>query len=182
MWKVALNIRLMVICQLPSRHFWDRRGWKSGLSIVMWDCGRWKSGPCLLGWLGQCHCNNTCSENIWNQVIGTRKERNCYRERSQHQDYLDQCPMPINLTSNPTECRVLIECPNSKYLSIPHWKSLPNSHGPSSQYISIKRSAMIGIDLFRALVKGVLITFIVGLRSCGSLIGSMSLEQSLLSE
>ncbi len=35
---------------IPSRHFWDRRRWKSGLSIVIWDCGRWKSGPCLLGW------------------------------------------------------------------------------------------------------------------------------------
>ncbi len=34
---------------LPSRQFWDRRRWKSGLSIVIWDCGRWKSGPCLLG-------------------------------------------------------------------------------------------------------------------------------------
>ena len=33
----------------PSRQFWDRRRWKSGLSIVIWDCGRWKSGPCLLG-------------------------------------------------------------------------------------------------------------------------------------
>ncbi len=35
----------------PSRQFWDRRRWKSGLSIVIWDCGRWKSGPCLLGWV-----------------------------------------------------------------------------------------------------------------------------------
>ncbi len=35
--------------KLPSRHFWDRRGWKSGLSFVFWDCGRWKYGPCLLG-------------------------------------------------------------------------------------------------------------------------------------
>ncbi len=35
----------------PSRQFWDRRRWKSGLSIVIWDCGRWKSGPCLLGFL-----------------------------------------------------------------------------------------------------------------------------------
>ncbi len=34
---------------IPSRQFWDRRRWKSGLSIVIWDCGRWKSGPCLLG-------------------------------------------------------------------------------------------------------------------------------------
>ena len=33
----------------PSRHFWDRHRWKSGLSIVIWDCGRWKSGLCLLG-------------------------------------------------------------------------------------------------------------------------------------
>ncbi len=36
----------------PSRQFWDRRRWKSGLSIVIWDCGRWKSGPCLLGITG----------------------------------------------------------------------------------------------------------------------------------
>ncbi len=26
----------------PSRHFWDRNGWKSGPSIVIWECGRWK--------------------------------------------------------------------------------------------------------------------------------------------
>ncbi len=48
--KLALRDRLNAFhIQLPSRHFWDRHGWKSGLSIVMWDCGRWKSGPFLLG-------------------------------------------------------------------------------------------------------------------------------------
>ena len=39
----------IMIYDLPTGHFWDHGGWKSGLSIVFWDCGRWKSGPCLLG-------------------------------------------------------------------------------------------------------------------------------------
>ncbi len=38
-----------VLITHPSRQFWDRHRWKSGLSIVIWDCGWWKSGPCLLG-------------------------------------------------------------------------------------------------------------------------------------
>ena len=38
----------IVKLSMPSRHFWDSRGWKSGLSIVIWDCGQWKSRPCLL--------------------------------------------------------------------------------------------------------------------------------------
>ncbi len=48
----------------PSRQFWDRRRWKSGLSIVIWDCGRWKSGPCLLG-NGHAWMKQYCTTDIW---------------------------------------------------------------------------------------------------------------------
>ncbi len=43
------HMRCWFKMQTPSRQFWDRGRWKSGLSIVISDCGRWKSGPCLLG-------------------------------------------------------------------------------------------------------------------------------------
>ncbi len=57
----------------PSRHFWDRREWKSRLSIVIWECGRWKSGPCLLGSMSLWQSN-------WYMVMvifGSKPEGNC---------------------------------------------------------------------------------------------------------
>ncbi len=42
---------LFCLFALPSRHFWDCRGWKSGPTMQIWDCGMWKSGPCLLGYI-----------------------------------------------------------------------------------------------------------------------------------
>ncbi len=71
----------------PSRHFWDRRGWKSGLSIVIWDCGRWKSGPCLLGFylmgIGALINNdrslNQSMRNFWASPDKMSKNTPCHR-------------------------------------------------------------------------------------------------------
>ncbi len=73
----------------PSRQFWDRRRWKSGLSIVIWDCGRWKSGPCLLGDVLHCQdvevdcLDNYISESLMGVLVsGVRSETNLARATS----------------------------------------------------------------------------------------------------
>ncbi len=63
----------------PSRQFWDRRRWKSGLSIVIWDCGRWKSGPCLQGIFSAGGCRREMYRLWYRTTMSLLYQQNLHR-------------------------------------------------------------------------------------------------------